>query len=107
MNVVKSLVIVSCLFCNCALAGASLGKVTGLLVNNQGAAIFSAGTHDNKPACATAGGWIFDSTAAAGKTIISVILSAQAQGKQVQVIGTGNCTYWGDRENISYLTVYD
>jgi len=86
--------------------GSSTGRIVDQLIGNTGVAMFSAGVHQSKPACSTVGdAWAFDVKTPAGAAMYSFLLSAYAQGKTINVVGTGNCDIWGDRESVAYLTV--
>lgn len=43
--------------------------------------------------------------AVGGKAMLALLIAAQAAGKQVSIIGKGNCDVWGDRESVSYVVV--
>jgi hypothetical protein len=87
-----------------ALAGASSGPVTALLVHEPSVVMFEAGPHTAKPACSTVGNqWALSLNSPAGKAMYALLLMAQATGKQVAVQGSGGCTSWGDRETPTYL----
>ena len=90
-------------------AGGSQGLVTKPLANRTGLFMFSAGVHNNKPACVTTdlGTWAVDAGTDGGKAIQAIVLTAYAQGKTLKVIGTGNCTVKTDREDISYVHVVE
>lgn len=57
------------------------------------------------PTCATASDHQYAVNAAtdSGKTVISTILSAQAQGLKIKVYGTGACDIWSDSESIYFV----
>ncbi|WP_445357506.1 hypothetical protein ACJJIC_17405 [Microbulbifer sp. ANSA002] len=42
-----------------------------------------------------------------GKSVYSLVLSAQAQGKKVKVTGSHQCSDWPDRESIFYIELVD
>jgi len=89
-----------------AISGSSTGAITVLMVNQADRVLFSAGPHQSKPACSTqADEWATSSATAAGKAMLAVLLSAQAQGKSVQVVGTGACAAWSDREEPQLIIV--
>ena len=96
-----------------ASAGTSVGVVTTPLVSGD-IFMFAAGTHTDKPACATQGfaPWAIslntqDSEIEGAKTMVALVLSAQAQKKKLSVTGKGTCTIWGDREDVLYLYIMD
>lgn len=64
------------------------------------------GTRSSPPSCATVPGrWAIDGSTAGGQQSIAVVMSAQAQGKQIIVQGNGTCSVWGDTETASYIEV--
>jgi len=77
--------------------------LTGPLVQ-EGIVMFYAGTHNNLPAC-SGGEWAFDGKTDAGKVMLSVLLSAQARGKAISVMGKNVCDVWADRESVIYIYV--
>ena len=89
-------------------SGSSSGQVTGILVvsapwaapsPSSDVAVFSAGSHSGKPACSVIGDdWSISLTTPSGRAMYALILSAQAQGKSVNVAGSNTCSAWGDRE---------
>ena len=99
-----------------AVAGHSEGKVTMLMAHVGDLVMFRAGVHHNKPACSTVGDeWVISLKTETGRAMYSLLLSAQAQGKSVSVIGPENgaqpqsCPAWPDRESpiYVYLSVVD
>lgn len=57
-----------------------------------------------RPACAgSTNEMVFNSTTAAGKTLLSVVTSAFLAAKTVNAAGTGTCT--GPRENMGSITI--
>ena len=90
-------------------AGNSEGLVTTPLVNEANVFMFSAGSHVNKPACATQslGTWAVSLNNPAGQNMMTLVLSAHAQGKKVNVVGAKNCSDWGDREKPLWLFIVD
>ena len=72
--------------------------------------MFQVGTGiNNPPSCAIGTKqWAISLSNPIGKNIMVLILSAQAQGKQVYVHGyTDTCRDWGDRELPSYVILID
>lgn len=87
-----------------ASAGSSTGTVAQILVVTGDVVTFSAGSHQGKSACSTtADDWAFSLTTASGKAMYALLLSAQAQGKSIGVVGTQACTAWPDRETPQYI----
>ncbi|MBB5986667.1 hypothetical protein [Sphingobium lignivorans] len=66
---------------------------------------FSTGTRSAMPACATTGAnrWAIDGSTAAGQVRMSILLTAWAQRKRVIIVGTGNCSVWGDTETVDFF----
>jgi hypothetical protein len=95
----RLLLIVPALMASAALAGTSTGAVTTLMTYRADLVLFAAGTHADKPSCSTLGNeWALSLSTVGGKAIYAALLAAQAQGKAVQVLGTGACGDWPDRE---------
>jgi hypothetical protein len=93
-----------------AQAGNAQGLVSGIFVHTPGVLMFLVGTTINSaPSCATRlNQWAISLTDPMGKSLMALLLSAQAQGKQVYVHGyTNTCRDWGDRELPSYAFLID
>ncbi len=107
MVLARVLVVAGMFFTGCAVAGEQTGKVKELVVRNDGLHYFwLQGEPSGKPVCARNAYWMIqDENSAAGKSQLSIILSAQAQQKSVRVVGTGSCTRWSDGEDISYISI--
>jgi hypothetical protein len=99
----------SILLINCTPAAAStanFGKITALYTVRSGYMFVEMnGTRTTVPTCATLTRWVINLSSAGGQTIASSILSAQAQGRQISIIGTGDCTDWFDSESIDNLSI--
>lgn len=90
------------------LAGSSQGPVTLLQAHEGDVAMFSAGAHSGAPACSSAGEeWAFSLTSHYGRAMYALLISAQAQGKEVLVTGSNVCSAWGDRETAKRIRVVD
>lgn len=92
----------------------TVGQGTGLLSRpitlNIGVLLVSTTTAaTGQPACVTTAGGRFavDGTTEAGKVMVASILAAYAQGKQVTIVGTGDCGVYGNSETIAQLRVSD
>lgn len=85
-------------------SSATAGSVSALTAE-QGRVFFThSGTRTATPACHTQGArWVINGNTAAGQAQIAVLLSLQAQGKQITVMGTGACPDWGDTETVEYI----
>ncbi len=93
-----------------AQAGGSQGLVSGIFVHTPGILMFQVGTVINGvPSCASGTKqWAISLADPMGKSLMALLLSAQAQGKQVYVQGyTNTCRDWGDRELPSYAVLID
>lgn len=95
--------------CLNAVAGSQTGKVKTLLVRDDGLHYFVIeGTPSAKPACARNTYWMIrDENSVAGKSQLSLLLTAQASGKPVQIVGNNLCTRWSDGEDVSSVILSD
>jgi hypothetical protein len=87
--------------------GVGTGNISFILSNSSGQVFFRTTTAQSQPTCSTEG-WAFDmngGNAVGGKAMLALLIAAQAAGKQVSIIGKGNCDVWGDRESVSYVVV--
>lgn len=85
---------------------ASSGTLSTVHFMSNGVVIAStSGTRSDVPPCAVnqSSRFSIDGTSAGGKVQVSGLLAAYASGKQVNIIGTGNCSVYGDTETISYF----
>jgi hypothetical protein len=88
-----------------AMAGSSTGPVT-IMVYKADLVVFDTGSHADKPTCSAAGNnWAVSLTTPGGRAIYAALLAAQAQGRSVQVIGTGGCSDWPDRETPMAISI--
>lgn len=90
------------------LAGSGAGKVTFLRAHSSDIIMFGlSGGHVGKPTCATAASdsWALSLTTHTGRAMYAMLLSAQAQGKGVQVSGAGGCSAWADREAPTWIYI--
>jgi hypothetical protein len=86
-------------------SSAAAGAISGLTAE-QGRVFFThSGTRTPLPSCHTVAPnrWVINGTTAAGQAMISVLLTLQAQGKSITVMGTGSCPDWGDTETVEYI----
>ncbi len=84
----------------------SEGQVLSILVHTGDAVMFSAGErkNNNKMACSKVeNDWAFSLKTPTGKAMYALILSAQAQGRKISVVGTCDCSAWVDRETAYYI----
>jgi hypothetical protein len=87
-------------------AGEATGKVKEILVRDDGLHYFFLDTvaAPGKPACAIYGYWMIkDENSTAGKTQISMLLTAQASGRPLNVRGKNTCTRWYDGEDVALI----
>lgn len=85
---------------------AASGSINTVLPHSGGVMIFNqTGTRTGRPACSTQDRWAINGTTDGGKIIISTLLTAYAQGKQISIQGTGTCTAWSDTETVDYIIV--
>lgn len=93
-----------------AVAGEQTGRITSLLVRASDGlvSVELEGTHSAKPACATYNYWMIKAeSTTTGKQQYAALLGAKLSGKQVRLIGSNQCTRWGDGEDIDGLYVLD
>lgn len=96
-------------------AGSGSGKVQQILVhsaggNGSGVAMFKMENNNNKVACSTVDSgsqWAFSLENEYGNAMYALLLSAQAQGKSIVIVGANDCAAWGDRERPSYIYLDD
>ena len=106
MHKCKKLLLLSvALWASSVVASTQTGKVVSINVREDGLHWFYvSGTRTTKPACATSSEsyWIIkDENSTAGKSQLSVLLSAYMAGKEVVIQGRDTCVRWGDGEDIS------
>jgi hypothetical protein len=65
------------------------------------------GVETNKPECSSeAGRWMIkDENSTAGKSQMSILLTAFASGAQVKVYGTGTCDRWSSGEDVNSIHI--
>jgi hypothetical protein len=99
-----------CLFLasSLAFAGTQSGTVAWIIVRStDGLTYFHlSGGKSGSPSCATGSYWIIrDENSTAGKHQLALLLSAQASGKKVNVVGRNSCARWGDGEDVDTVQV--
>jgi hypothetical protein len=82
-----------------ACAGSASGKVLNVTATRSVLWAFSVGGIVGRAACGASNEFAIDNNSAGGKAMIATVLAAQAQGLTLNVMGTGNCDVWGDRES--------
>ncbi len=91
-------------------AGDQVGIVSQFIArgsDNLHLVILQGTPHNNKPACAKNYDYwmIANENSAAGKTQISMIMTALAQQKELIITGTNTCSRWGDGESIENIII--
>lgn len=82
------------------------GRVHNVISHSAGRVFFDhSGVRTERPECAVHNRWVIDVSSAAGQAMLSVLLTAQAQGKNIVVHGTSSCSTWADTEAIDHITV--
>jgi hypothetical protein len=71
--------------------------------------VHSAGSRTNIPSCAASqpSRFAFDSTTPSGKAQLAGLLTAFAAERPVVIVGTDDCSVYGDSETISYFYIED
>ena len=70
--------------------------------------VSTSGTRTTPPACATQlGRFAVNSATAGGKSQLAGLLAAYSTGKDVVILGTGDCGIYGDTESIDYFYTID
>ena len=86
-------------------AGSQTGLVTNINVRTDGLHWFTlSGDRGAMPACTQERFtyWMIkDENSTYGKSQFSMLLAAYMAQKPVTILGTGNCTRWGDGEDIN------
>jgi hypothetical protein len=73
---------------------------------NGAVLVTTTGSRTDAPSCSTIPGrFALDSTTAAGRSQLAGLLAAEAQDRQVVIVGTGTCGVYGDSETISYFYI--
>ena len=75
-----------------AAGGISGATVNTVEVGSSTTATVYLTTAFNNPACQVSTAMIFDHTTARGKSLLTLLTSAQLSGKKVNLTGTGTCT---------------
>lgn len=95
------------LFSASASAGSQVGTVSSVMVRaSDGLTYFTiAGpAKANNPACATSSYWMIkDENSEVGKKQYALLLTAQASGRELTVVGMDTCTRWADGEDVNWL----
>lgn len=90
-------------------SGSQTGTVNYVIVRASDGLVYftlKEGTLNNRPACATIGYWMIkDENSTAGKQQYSMILTAHASGKTVNITGMNTCKRWGDGEDVNSIQI--
>ena len=89
---------------------ATSGVLSTLHFMSNGIVIaYTSGARSDIPPCAVnhPSRFAVDGTSAGGKVQVSGLFAAYTSGKQVIIIGTGDCSAYGDTETINYFYTVD
>ena len=104
MKLAASCILSGVLLANTAFAGDGSGRIQEIMVHdssNGGVVFFRVEGNSNKASCSTAGAgkeWAVSLSREFGRAILSQLLAAQSQEKNIYVKGAGDCNDWSDRE---------
>jgi hypothetical protein len=114
MNFLKTSIFYTLIYCNSCLAGHSGGTggdIYSVKIHKTDTIpvlMFTTSPYLEPPTCngspATEWAVTLDEF---GKSVYSLVLSAQAQGRKVSINGMHSCNDWGDRESIQHITIVD
>ncbi|HDZ9494604.1 TPA: hypothetical protein RU013_001315 [Vibrio cholerae] len=92
-----------------AFSGTQTGKVAWLIVRASDGLIYfgiEGSPASGKPQCATQTYWMIrDENSNVGKQQYSLLLTAYASGKPVDVVGMNSCKRWGDGEDVNTIKI--
>jgi hypothetical protein len=90
-------------------AGTQSGTVNYIIVRASDGLVYftlKGGSRVGNPSCATHGYWMIkDENSNSGKLQYSMVLSAHASGKTINVTGMNACTRWGDGEDVNSIQI--
>lgn len=86
-----------------AYAGDSIGEVNILGVNRFDEVLVQTDGVENFAECATFKRYVLDLSTEHGRSMYALILSVQAQGKKLRIVGKGVCDIRSDGESIQYM----
>ena len=95
-------------YANSYAGSASSGILSTVHFMSNGVVIaYTSGARTDVPSCASnqPSRFTINGTSVGGKVQLSGLLSAYVAGKQVVIIGTGDCSVYGDTETISYFYI--
>ena len=87
--------------------GESIGKITNLVVNRYDEVLVEAGVINGSPECATENRFVADLNTDHGRAMYSMMLTAQAQGKEIRIVGQNICNIRVDYESIQFVGIYE
>ena len=103
----KILISLFCIVSSFTYAGTQAGTVTNIIVRQSDGLhyFYVSGTAVDRPACAAKQNYwmIKDEHSVAGKSQLSMLLTAYASGKTVKILGSGTCSRWGDGEDLNEI----
>jgi hypothetical protein len=105
--------ITAAILCSATAVASSTGEgiLRGVHFMSNGVVIaYTSGTKvGSTPSCAASypNRFALDGTSAGGKVQVAGLLAAYAAGKAVIIIGSGDCSVYGDTETISYFFTAD
>lgn len=87
-------------------AGSASGSVNYIFVQSPNILAFQVGTTvSSPPTCSTLNQFAVKLDTVFGKNLYAMLLSAQSQGRNVEVYGSGVCDAWPDRERPSWMRI--
>ncbi|MEH0196836.1 hypothetical protein V7S57_15580 [Caulobacter sp. CCNWLY153] len=92
-----------------AASSSQAGTISAILPLRHGVVLFNhSGSRTATPACHTIPGrWAIDASTTAGQAALSVLMSAYLSGKQIAVLGQGNCSSHSDTEAVEHFVIVD
>lgn len=88
-------------------ASSQNGTITSVAFTSGRILFWMSGTRTTKPACDCCGRWEVSVADANGQALMSIIMTAYAEGKAVNLTGTGSCvTGANDTEGVSYIQTF-
>jgi hypothetical protein len=90
-------------------AGTQSGTVDYITVRASDGLVYftlKGGSKTGSPSCAKIGYWMIkDENSNSGKLQYSMVLSAHASGKTINITGMNTCTRWGDGEDVNSIKI--
>lgn len=92
-------------------SNADFGYVTTVYGTLSGAVLFSTtGARTSPPVCQGSSvpqRFALDTSTTAGQQQATILRDANAKRKRIYIVGTGNCSIWGDSETVNFFQVED